>query len=111
VGTAFGTQRLWRIRALRETSPIRRSNCLRPSHRPSFGRIGMVPVLGWHQARRKGAVSASRHAFFSGYARDFFHSILLIYNISFSDILILNCIDKCNKIYLSYKILVNLFLL
>jgi hypothetical protein len=38
----------------------------------------MVPMLGSHQAQRKGAVSASRRAFFSGYARDFFHSILLI---------------------------------
>lgn len=82
VGTAFGTERLWRIRAVRETSPVRRSNSLRPCHRPSFGRIGMVPMLSSHQARRKGAVSASRRAFFSGYARDFFHSILLIYKTS-----------------------------
>lgn len=78
MGTAFGTERLWRIRAARETSPVRRSNCLRPCHRPSFGCIGMVPMLSSHQAQRKGAVSASRRAFFSGYGRDFFHSILLI---------------------------------
>lgn len=96
VGTASGTQRLWRIRALRETSPVRHSHCLRPSHRPSFHRIGMAPVLSSHQARRKGAVSVSCRAFFSGYARDFFHSILLISNISFFAFNI-NCINKCNK--------------
>jgi hypothetical protein len=103
VGTASDTQRLERIRALRETSPVRHSTCLRPSHRPSFGRIGMVPVLGSHQARRKGAVSASRRACFSGYARDFSYSILLIENISFFDLLMLNCTNKYNKIYIHTK--------
>ena len=83
-----------RIRAWGEASPVRHSTCLRPSHRPSFSRIGMVPVLGSHQARRKGAVSASRRAFFSGYTRDFSHSILLIYNISHFNVLILKRINK-----------------
>jgi hypothetical protein len=111
VGAASGTQRLERIRAWGEASPLRHSTCLRPSHRPSFGRIGIVPVLGSHQARRKGAVSASRRAFFSGYARDFSHSILLIYNPSFFVLLILNCINKRNKIYFYTKYYVNLLLL
>ncbi len=53
-------------------------------------------ILSSHQARRKGAVSVSCRAFFSGYARDFFHSILLISNISFFAFNI-NCINKCNK--------------
>jgi hypothetical protein len=83
VGAASGTQHLERIRVWCEASPVRHSNGLRPSHRPSFGRIGMVPVLGSHQARRKGAESASHRACFSGHARDFSHSILLIGNISF----------------------------
>jgi hypothetical protein len=64
----------------------------------------MVPVLSSHQARRKGAVSASRRAFFSGYARDFSHFILLIYDISFFLIfLILNRINNVNKIYFYTK--------
>jgi len=111
VGAASGTQRLERIRVWCEASPVRHSNGLRPGHRPSFGRIGMVPVLGSHQARRKGAVSASRRAFFSGYARDFSHSILLICNISFLIFLILNYINKRNLILFLYKTLINSFFL
>ncbi len=70
VGAASGTQRLWRIRASCETSPLRYSNCLRPGHRSSLS------LWHRHQARRTGTVSASRRAFFSCYARGFFHPIL-----------------------------------
>jgi hypothetical protein len=71
----------------------------------------MVPMLGSHQAQRKGAVSASRRAFFSGYARVFFHAILLnIIRFIYFNILILNHTDKCNK-YILYKILINSLLL
>ena len=59
----------------------------------------MVPVPGSHQARRKGAVSASRHAFFLWLCQRFITFYPLnIEHFFFFDILILNHINKYNKI-------------